>query len=157
MIASAGGEAKCAIARELGADLVIDRADPDLLAARLMAETGGRGVDRIVEIDLPSNIAFDESVLADGGAIATYGASPKPQAILTLSPRRARNFDLQVIFVYTLAPAIAQATCAGVTDAARSGRLIHRMAGVVPIAELARAHREAESQTGSGHMVVAIP
>jgi NADPH2:quinone reductase len=156
VIASAGGAAKLDVARALGADLALDRADPDL-AKRLLDETGGRGVDRIVEIDLPGNIAFNESVLADGGSIAIYGASPKPQAVLTLSPRRARNFDLQVVFVYTLAPAIAQSTSGAVTKAAGDGKLIHRMAGVVPLRELARAHREAETQTGSGHMIVAIP
>ena len=78
------------------------------------------------------------------------------QVTLTLSPRRARNFDLQIVFVYTLAPALAQSVCDGVIAAASSG-LTHRIAGVVPLPELARAHREAESQTGSGHMIVSIP
>lgn len=156
VIASAGGAAKLAAARELGADAVIDRNDPDL-ARRLLDETGGRGVDRIIEIDLPGNIGFNESVLADGGSIAAYGASPRPQAVLTLSPRRARNFDLQIVFVYTLSPEAAQATCEAVNSAASSGKLIHRIANVVPLEELARAHREAESQSGSGHMIVSIP
>lgn len=155
VIASASGSAKLEGARSLGADVAIDRNDPDL-ARKLLDETGGRGVDRIVEIDLPGNIAFDESVLADGGSIATYGSSPKPQAVLTLSPRRARNFELQVVFIYTLAPSLAEATCDGIIAAAQSGKLIHRIAGVVPLTELARAHREAESQTGSGHMIVSI-
>ena len=156
VIASATGPAKLEAARALGADVVIDRNDPDL-AQKLLQETDGRGIDRIVEIDLPGNIAFDESVLADGGSIATYGSSPKSQAVLTLSPRRARNFDLQVVFIYTLAPALAQATCDAIIAAARSEKLVHRVAGVVPLPELARAHREAESQTGSGHMIVSIP
>jgi NADPH:quinone reductase len=155
VIASASGPAKLEVARSLGADVVIDRNDPDL-ALRLLDETGGRGVDRIVEIDLPGNIAFDERVLADGGSIATYGSSPQPQAVLTLSPRRARNFELQVVFIYTLAPALAQAACETINAAASSGKLVHRIASVVPLTELARAHREAESQTGSGHMVVSI-
>lgn len=156
VIASAGSAAKLDLARSLGADVAIDRSDPDL-ARKLLDETGGRGVDRIVEIDLPGNIAFNESVLADGGSIATYGSSPKSQAVLTLSPRRARNFDLQIVFVYTLAPAIADATCAAVTELASGGKLVHRVAGVVPLTELARAHREAEGQSGSGHMIVHIP
>lgn len=155
VIASATGAAKLDAARALGADVAIDRNDPDL-ARKLLAETGGRGVDRIVEIDLPGNIGFDESVLADGGSIATYGSSPKPQAVLTLSPRRARNFELQVVFIYTLAPDFAQATCDAIVAAAESGNLVHRIAGLVPLTELARAHREAEAQTGSGHMIVSI-
>lgn len=156
VIASASGRGKMDAALQLGADLALDRNDPDL-AGKLLDDTNGRGVDRIVEIDLPGNILFNESVLADGGSIATYGSSPKPQVTLTLSPRRARNFDLQVVFVYTLAPEIVQTVCAGVNAAASGGRLIHRIAGVVPLTELAKAHREAEAQTGSGHMIVSIP
>lgn len=154
VIASAGDAAKRDVAAALGADLVLDRADPDL-AKRLMDETNGRGVDRIVEIDLPGNIKFDESVVADGGGIAVYGASPQPTAVLTLSPRRARNLDVQVVFVYTLQPAIIEATCRGVGEAA--GSLIHRIAGVYPLRELAAAHKAAETSSGSGHVVVAIP
>jgi NADPH2:quinone reductase len=155
VIASARGNAKLDIARALGADVAIDRDDSDI-ARKLLEETGGRGVDRIVEIDLPGNIAFNESVLADGGSIATYGSSPNPKAVLTLSPRRARNFELQVVFIYSLAPALAHATCEAVAASAASGKLVHRIANVVPLPELARAHREAESQTGSGHMIVSI-
>jgi NADPH2:quinone reductase len=155
VIASASGAKKLEAARSLGADVVIDRNDPDL-ARKLLEQTGGRGVDRIVEIDLPGNIGFDESVLADGGSVATYGSSPKPQAVLTLSPRRARNFELQVVFIYTLAPALAQATCDAIIAATKGEKLIHRIAGVDPLTELARAHREAEAQTGSGHMIVSI-
>jgi NADPH:quinone reductase len=154
VIASAGDAAKRDVAAALGADLVLDRADPDL-ARRLMAETNGRGVDRIVEIDLPGNIKFDESVVADGGGIAVYGASPQPTAVLTLSPRRARNLEIQVVFVYTLAPAIVEATCRGVSEAAPG--LTHRIAGVFPLRDMAAAHEAAETSSGSGHIVVAIP
>lgn len=154
VIASAGAAAKRDVAAALGADLVLDRTDPNL-AQRLLEETGGRGVDRIVEIDLPGNIKFDESVVADGGGIAVYGASPQPTAVLTLSPRRARNLEIQVVFVYTLPPAILEATCRGVGEAAAA--LTHRIAGVFPLAELAAAHRAAETSSGSGHVLVAIP
>ncbi|HEY8581005.1 MAG TPA: NADPH:quinone reductase [Beijerinckiaceae bacterium] len=154
VIASAGSAEKRALARDLGADLALDRDDPQL-GDRLLAETGGRGVDRVIEIDFPNNIAFDERVVADGGGIAVYGAPPKPQATLTLSPRRARNLSIEFTFVYTLRPAIVERTCAGVIEAAP--HLTHRIAGVIPLDELARAHREAESQSGTGHMIVSIP
>ena len=154
VIASASDQTKRDVAAELGADLVLDRADPDL-AKRLMDETKGRGVDRIIEIDLPGNIKFDEAVVADGGGVAVYGASPQPTAVLTLSPRRARNVDIQVVFVYTLAPAIVRATCEGVRAAASA--LKHRIGGVYPLAQLAAAHRAAESASGTGHIVVSVP
>lgn len=154
VIASAGGEAKRGIARELGADLVLDR-NEEKLAEIILEDTGGCGVDRVIEIDFPGHIGFNETIVADGGSIASYGAAPRPQATLTLSPRRARNLDIQFVFVYSLRQEILEATCAGVLEAASV--LTHRIAGVHPLDDLAKAHAAAESESGSGHMIVAIP
>lgn len=156
VIASAGGAEKCAVARDLGADVVLDRRNDDL-EARLLEETGGRGVDRVIEIDFPGNLPLNEKIIAEGGGVASYGAVQQQTATLTLSPRRARNLAIHFVFVYALRPAIVEQTCAGVLAAVADGALQHRIAGVVPLAELARAHSEAESQSGTGHMIVAIP
>ena len=52
VIASTGsGEAARGEIARLGADVVLDRKAPDL-AARILAETGGEGVDQIVEVDI---------------------------------------------------------------------------------------------------------
>jgi NADPH2:quinone reductase len=156
LIASTGGgEASRAAITALGADLVLDRKAPDL-AARLLQETDGRGVDLIVEVDLAGNIAFDEKVLAERGSIVSFGASVSPSIPVTQSGRRARNMGLQFVFVYLLDAATFAATCAGIEEAAAAGALKHRIGGTFALRDLARAHRTAETTTGAGHMVVEI-
>jgi NADPH2:quinone reductase len=155
VIASSGGEAGRAAVAALGADLVLDRKAADL-EARLLHETDGRGVDLIVEVDLPGNIGFDERVLAERGAIVSFGGASAASVPVTQIGRRARNMGLHFVFVYLLDAATFAATGTGIEEAAAAGILKHRIGGTFPLAELARAHRTAETTTGSGHMVVEI-
>ena len=153
VIANASGPEKCAMARALGAYVCLDRLEGDL-EDRLMAETRGRGVDRVIEIDFPGNLAINERIVADGGGIASYGAASAPQVSITLAPRRARNVSLQFVFVYSLRPDVIEETCAGVLRAQTAGALQHRIAGSFPLSELAKAHKFAETQSGTGHVIV---
>jgi NADPH2:quinone reductase len=153
VIANASGPEKCAMARALGAYVCLDRLEGDL-EGRLMAETRGRGVDRVIEIDFPGNLAINERIVADGGGIASYGAASAPQVSITLAPRRARNLSLQFVFVYSLRPDVIEETCAGVLRAQTAGALQHRIAGSFPLSELAKAHKFAETQSGTGHVIV---
>ena len=156
VIASTGGGAdQMAAIGTLGADVVLDRKSADL-EARILAETGGRGVDHIVEVDLPGNIGFDERILGEGGSIVSFGAAAVPSIAVTQSGRRARNMSLHFIFVYLLDEPTFEATCNGINEMAQTGALKHRIGGVFGLAELAHAHDAAEKTTATGHMVVEI-
>jgi NADPH2:quinone reductase len=154
VIASTGGgpEARDAV-NALGADVVLDRRADDI-AARVLAETGGRGVDLVVDVDLPGNIGLDEKIVAENGAIVSFGAASTPTLSLSLSGRKARNISIHLIFVYLLDEATAAATCAGIEEAEQAGALRHRIGGRFPLADLAKAHAAAEASTGTGHFVV---
>ena len=148
-----GGEAARAAVAELGADLVLDRKAADL-AERILSETGGRGVDHIVEVDLPGNIGFDERIIAERGSMVSFGAASAPTLSVTQTGRRARNMSLHFIFVYMLDEPTFAATCSGIVEAAKAGALKHRIGGRFPLADLAKAHHFAETTSGTGHVVV---
>lgn len=152
---TAGGEESRAAIAALGADLVLDRKAHDL-EARIMREAEGRGVDLIVEVDLPGNIGFDERILAERGAVVSFGAASSASVAVTQRGRRARNMGLHFIFVYLLDEPTFAATCATIEEVAAAGALKHRIGGTFPLQDLARAHRVAETTSGTGHMVVEI-
>lgn len=156
VIASTGGgaAARAAIA-ELGADLVLDRKAPDLEQS-ILAATDGRGVDHIVEVDLPGSMGFDEKIMAERGAIVSFGAASSPTVSVTQTGRRARNMSLHFIFVYLLDEPTFAATCAGINACASQGHLRHRIGGTFPLERLADAHHTAETSSGTGHIVVEI-
>ena len=155
VIASSGDAAGRDALAGLGADVVLDRKAGDL-EARILDATQGRGVDRIVEVDLVGGLPLDERILAEGGDLVSFGAASAPKVALSMSGRRARNMSLHFIFVYLLDPVAAEATCRGIEEAEAAGALKHRIGGVFPLAELARAHRAAETASGTGHVVVEI-
>ena len=155
VIASSGDATGREALARLGADLVLDRKAGDL-AARILEATQGRGVDRIVDVDLVGGLPLDEQILAEGGDLVSFGAASAPKVTMSLNGRRARNMSLHFIFVYLLDPATAEATCRGIEAADEAGALTHRIGGVFPLAELARAHRMAETTSGTGHMVIEI-
>ena len=150
-----GGPAAMAAVKALGADLVLDRKAADL-EERILMETGGRGVDRIVEVDLPGNIAFDERILGENGSIVSFGAASAPSIPITQVGRKARNMSVHFIFVYMLTDPTFEVVCANINELAQSGGLMHRIGGVFPLAELALAHHTAETTTATGHMVVEV-
>ncbi|MDH7797922.1 MULTISPECIES: NADPH:quinone reductase [unclassified Beijerinckia] len=154
VIASTGSRDKMDAIKALGADVVLDRNSD--LSKSILEHADGRGVDRVIEIDFGHQIGFDEQIVAEGGTIVSYGAAAPGKAEITLSPRRARNMSVHFIFVYMLSDAQKQTTCDGILQAIRDKALRHRIAGTVPLMDLARAHREAESQAGTGHMVVTL-
>ena len=152
VIASSGSDAGVAVCRDLGADVALDRRAGDL-AVQILAATNGRGVDRIIEVNFAGNLPVNEKILAEHGSICNFG-SGSPTATIDIGGRRARNMSIRFIFVYLLDEAMARETCEGVERAAREGALRHRIAGRYPLTDLARAHREAEIQSGTGHVVV---
>ncbi len=156
VIAAAGSAEKAEAARALGADVVLRR-DADDLAAGILEATGGRGVDRVCEIEFGGNMVVNEKILADGGVIASYASARAPTATITLSPRRARNMSIHFVFVYTMLDAAKDAACRDIVRAQEAGALRHRIAATFPLARLAEAHAAAEGQAGTGHVVVTIP
>jgi NADPH2:quinone reductase len=156
VIASTGSAKNTDIVKGLGAEVVLDRSSDDL-KARILKETNDRGVDRVIDVDFGNQIEFDEQIMAEGGAIVSYGAAAPGKAAVTLSPRRARNMSIHFIFIYLLNEAQKVSVCDGILHAVAENALQHRIAGTVPLNDLARAHREAETQSGTGHMVVTVP
>jgi NADPH2:quinone reductase len=154
VIADAGSQDKAAAIAALGADRVLLRGADDPVAM-ILDMTNGVGADRIIEIEFGGNMAVNEKIIAEGGVIASYASSRMPKATISVSPRRARNMSMHFVHCYTMSDAAKNAAATDISKAAAG--FTHRIAGIIPLNELARAHREAERQSGTGQMVVEIP
>ncbi|HEX9209465.1 MAG TPA: NADPH:quinone reductase, partial [Bradyrhizobium sp.] len=74
VIATVSSAMKGEQARRAGADLVVNYRDEDVVA-RAMAFTGGRGVDRVVDVDFGGNIATTLKLMAVNSTIAVYATN----------------------------------------------------------------------------------
>lgn len=155
VLATASTDAKAAIAREAGADAVVDYRLPDA-AERLRAAAGDGGIERIVELDIAANAALDMDVLAPGGQLVVYG-SGQADFQLPFFPMIVKNLNLHAFIVYNLNPAArrrAEATLAGFLA---RGALQHRIAERLPLARIAEAHALVEGGQAVGNVVVQLP
>ena len=138
-----------------GADHVIDYRRQDV-AEQVRSLTGGRGVDRIIEVDLGANLTLIGACLAPGGTVVVYGSAANMQPTLPVLPLLVQGVTLRFFSVYEL-PAGARATAiADLTDLMTSGRLRHTVAARFSLADIARAHEAVESGRSIGNVVVDI-
>jgi len=147
VLATAGGEAKCARARELGADEVIDHTREDV-AARVRELTGRKGVEVVVEH--VGGRVFEAGVasLARDGRLVTCGATIGAKVSLDINLLFGRHLsllgswmgrrdDLTAALVHVASGAIAP-----VVDS------------VWPLAEARRAHERIEAREHFGKVVL---
>jgi NADPH2:quinone reductase len=158
VIAAAGGAEKLALAKEYGADEVIDyRAEN--LRDRLRELTGGKGVD--VVFDPVGGSHFDACVRAIGweGRILVVGFAsgevPKPAANLIL----VKNFSVVGVVFGEHShryPDQSRALLTKLLGAWEQGRLRPRIWQVFPLAEARSAFDEITSRRVQGKMVLRI-
>lgn len=152
VIATVSNAAKAQLAREAGADLVLNyRADD--VARLVRAATDGAGVDRIIEVDIAANADLDLQALKPGGDIVVYG-SGAGEFKLNFFPLILNHVRLRFFIVYELNAADRAQALAHVGAWLRRGALAHNVASRFPLARIAEAHELVESGRASGNVVV---
>ncbi len=154
VLATASTPQKAALARAAGADEVI-RYKSEPLVERVKALTGGRGVDRIIELDLQANGAADLEMLADFGECVVYG-STGPTFQLPFYPLLAKNIQLRFFLVYSLSPADRARAVATLTRMLARGTLEHHIGVRLPLDEIVRAHEMQERGEVTGNLVLKV-
>jgi NADPH2:quinone reductase len=137
------------------ADHVINYREEDV-AARVMEITGGRGVERIVEVDFGANLAVTEKVIAERGTIAAYASAAQMAPSIPFYPLMFKNTRLWMLIVYLLDPAMRRRGETQLTAWLEQGALSHAVAARFPLAETATAHRVVEAGDKLGSVVVEI-
>lgn len=144
-------------ARMKGADLVIDMTK-DKMAEQVKLATEGMGVDRVVEVDLLSNLEDDMDCLAPGGIISTYSAtaSDERSALPVLKAMRL-NCAFRFVYVYTIPVQSKREAVAAITKCLEQGKYNPTIGFTLPLADIARAHEALESRSVKGKILIAIP
>lgn len=155
VIATVSSPEKAAHARRGGAHATIDYRTENV-AERIDALTGGKGVDRVVDVELGVNLPAYERVLRPGAVIATYAAAATQDALLP-SRLRQRNLTVRMIFVYTMPDAAKRQAIADIARWVAAGRPQLAIAARFPLAGTAAAHETVESGKKIGHVILDIP
>jgi NADPH2:quinone reductase len=158
IFATAGSDAKCAVARDAGADVAIDYQREDF-AARVLDATGGRGVDLILDSVAGDVFTAGLTALAPFGRIVAFGnASGTPGTVRTnelhASNRAVIGYSsgsYRKLRRHALRPA-AEASLQLVAD----GK-VHMVIGArFALRDAADAHRLVESRASHGKVLLTV-
>ncbi|WP_237212879.1 NADPH:quinone reductase [Falsiroseomonas oryziterrae] len=152
VIATVSSAAKTAHARAAGADEVIDYRAENVVE-RVRDLTSGRGVDRVVEVDLAANAALLPQIVARDGFCACYG-SGKAEMSLPFGPMILSGAAIRFFIVYELPPAAREAGVAQVNAWLEAGALQHAIGRVLPLADIVAAHEAVEAGAVMGNVVL---
>jgi NADPH2:quinone reductase len=155
VIATVGSADKAETVRGLGADHVLNYKTDDIVA-EIQRLTGGRGVDRIVEVAFGANIALAPQIMKANGVIATYASDTAPEPTLPFYPLMFNNVTIRPFIIYALPHTAQDRAFTAITAALKDGALKHRIAARFSLARLAEAHDAIESGIAVGCVLVDV-
>jgi NADPH2:quinone reductase len=158
LIGTAGTDAKCAMARDLGAEHVINYRTEDF-AKQVKEITNGRGVD--VVMDSVGKDTFDASLdcLRPLGLMISFGnaSGPVPPfSLATLAAKGSLLVTRQTLFTHTADPATCQAMAAHVAEKVLSGAVKINIGQRWPLDQVAEAHRALEARETTGSTILTL-
>jgi len=141
------------VAREAGADLVVNRKAGDPAAAIKAFARGG--IDRVVEVAFEANLDLNRAVLKPNGVISTYSSGPHDSAPrIPFSPIMRQGITVHFILVYVMSREAHQQAARDVNAALEAGRYRPHIARTFALAETAAAHEAQESGSAVGKLLV---
>jgi len=152
VITTVSSPEKAALAKQAGADHTIDYKREDV-GERVMALTGKRGADAVIEMDLGANAKLLPGVLKPEGVVAIYG-SGTPEVTIPFQFLLQNSIDLKFFLVYLMPAELRARATADITRMLERGELIHNVAQTFALGDIAAAHEAVESGKILGNVVV---
>ncbi|MBC7434600.1 MAG: quinone oxidoreductase [Bdellovibrionales bacterium] len=158
LIGTAGSDAKCALAKEMGASHVINYSSEDFLP-RVKEITGGKGVK--VVYDSVGKDTWDKSMdcLSPFGLMASFGNSSGPAAPFApgiLGAKGSLYVTRQTLFNHIATRESTQAMADDLFAAVSSGQVKIRIDQRYPLEQVQQAHRDLEARKTTGCSILTL-
>jgi NADPH2:quinone reductase len=158
VITTVSREEQAKIARDAGADFILNRRDEDV-AGRIAEITGaqdGRGVDRIVDVAFGANLETSLKVLKVRGVIASYASDEVPIPALPFWPLAGLDATVRFVLVYVMGDEAHAEAIQATTAALQAGKLKHHIGARFPLDRIIEAHEALESGRNIGKVIVEV-
>lgn len=142
VITTVSSDAKAAIARTAGADVILNYRDPDYLEA--LRSSAPDGVDRAVDVALGANLDSVLSVLHPHGTIVTYAVEAQ-DPVVPVRRLMGGNVSIRFMLVYGLHVSAIEAAVRDISTAVHQGSLTRLPEHEFGLREIVAAHEAVES------------
>lgn len=154
VLATFGSEASAEVIACAGPVEIFNRHDTDIADA-VASATGGRGVDRIIEVDLGSNLLTDIACLAPHGVIASYSSSSNPTPVLPYYDLANIGAGIRFVQGFRLPQGRRHEAETAINKLIRKGQFRPRIGASFPLTGIASAHARVEAGA-QGQTVVSL-
>jgi NADPH:quinone reductase len=151
-LGTAGTPKGLELAKREGAHQVFDHRKPGY-QEEILQTTGNRGVDIILEMLANVNLSHDTRLLANNGRVIVIGSRGE----VTINPRElmGRRASIRAFTLWAITPEEEADIHAGLFAGLENGALRPIVGKELPLAEVARAHKEI-LEPGSGGKIVLV-
>jgi NADPH2:quinone reductase len=153
VIATVSSAAKGEQARLAGADLVVNYKADDVIA-EVLAFTGQRGVDRVVDVDFGGDIATTLKLMAMNSTVAVYATNGNRNPIVPMRELMEKCIALRTLVLFALPLPLLAAAQADISKWLAAAARIHNIAAQFPLSETAQAHLAVEKGDKLGTVIV---
>lgn len=154
VIATTSSEDKAALAREAGADEVIDYKE---FARRAREITQGEGVAAVYDGIGKTTFLEGLQAIRPTGKMIVYGAAsgqPDPVAVATLQAAGSLYVQRPTLKTYTRTPEMLRERARVLFELVGSGRVNVRIGARYPLAEARRAHEDLQARKTAGKILL---
>lgn len=155
VIATISNEDKARHARALGADHAVNYREADVVG-QIRKAAGGRGVDRIIEVEFGGNLNVTKAVIAEGGAVAAYGSSTDPEPVLPFYPLMFMNVTLRMVLAYSIPLSARRKAESDIAEWLANGALKGVVADRFDLDDVVLAHQSVETGQRIGVTLVRV-
>ena len=156
LIATAGSEEKCQLARDHGAAHALNYRNADW-PQQVRALTGGRGVDAVMDSVGAATLEGSLDCLRPLGMMISFGnaSGPVPPVDLgKLAARGSLKITRPTLFTHIADHATCQAMARHLFDKVLSGAVTIRIGQRFPLEQVAAAHRALEARATTGSTIL---
>ena len=153
VITTASNDTDAESCRQAGASEIVNHRDDDW-AAQIVAANDGNKVDRVIDVEFGANLPAVLDMIRTSGTIVTYSSTVVAEPKLPFYRMMFMDLVIRMVLVYAMPEDAKQSAMDDIEAALGDGRLQHRLAHVLPLDEIARAHELIEQGGFRGCVVV---
>ena len=144
------------VAKNAGADLVINRHEEDVVARIQEAANapGAPAIDRIIDVAFGETLPSALKLLKPSGVIATYASDAQPEPTIPFWPLLFLDATVRFVNVYQMSREIRESAIRATTAGLQEGWLKTTIASRFSLELIAAAHEASESGKTIGKIIV---
>ncbi|MCY0092982.1 NADPH:quinone reductase [Hoeflea ulvae] len=155
VISTVSSDEKAAVARQAGADAIINYRTENL-EARITELAGPDGIDHVAEVDLAAHINLYPRTLSFNATVGAYASASDVNPALPFFPLAFRNICLQPVYVYSMSDAAKSDAIRDINALLAEGALTPIVARTFALDDVASAHQAVESGQLIGNAIVTL-